>query len=207
MVQQLFSSDRRHFDLLARMAQLLVDGSAALVDLVEHFEQPGAIAERLRTLEHEADGVAHEVMTLLHKSPFTPIDRPDIAGLVQRMDDVLDYMEEAAAALVLYRVQRTRPRAVEAVRLLPEMTRLIADAVDLLSHGQLPAILALCERLHGLENRADTAFRAAMSELFDDEPNVAEVIKWREVYADLEAASDSAEAVAVVLEGIVLKYA
>jgi predicted phosphate transport protein (TIGR00153 family) len=203
----LMPTDRRFFDLLARSARTLVVGSEALVDFFEHYENPEMKADRIRELEHEADFITHEVMAQLHKTFITPIDREDIANLIQRMDDVMDFMEEASTAMRIYRIQRTRPRAVEVARLMPQMTGLIEQSVRLLADGHLKEILPITVEINRLENQADTIFRAAMAELFDEEANPAEIIKWREIYSDLEDATDSAEDVANVLEGVVLKYA
>lgn len=203
----LVPTDRRFFDLLIRSARTLVEGGEALQDFFENYENPEIKAERIRELEHQADFITHEVMAQLHKTFITPIDREDIANLIQRMDDVMDFMEEASTAMRIYRIPRTRPRAVEAARLMPPMTRLIEQSIQLLADGHLKAILPITVEINHLENQGDSIFRAAMSELFDEEANPAEIIKWREVYSDLEAATDSAEDVANVLEGVVLKYA
>jgi uncharacterized protein len=200
-------SDRRFFDLLIRSARTLVEGGEALQDFFEHYENPEIKAERIRELEHQADFITHEVMAQLHRTFITPIDREDIANLIQRMDDVMDYMEEASTAMRIYHISRTRTRAIEVARLMPPMTRLIEQSIQHLADGQLKAILPITVEINHLENQADSIFRAAMSELFDEEANPAEIIKWREVYSDLEDATDSAEDVANVLEGVVLKYA
>ena len=57
------------------------------------------------------------------------------------------------------------------------------------------------------ENMADRVFRAAMAELFDDNANITDVIKWREIYEHMESATDRCEDVANVLEGVALKHA
>jgi uncharacterized protein len=207
MKLSLVPTDRRFFDLLVRSAATLVKGGEALQDFFEDYVNPEMKAERIRELEHEADFITHEVMAQLHKTFITPIDREDIANLIQRMDDVMDFMEEASTAMRIYRMPHSRPRAVEVARLMPLMTRALERAIHHLADGDLKAILPITVEINSLENQADTIFRAAMSELFEEEANPAEIIKWREVYSDLEAATDSAEDVANVLEGVVLKYA
>jgi predicted phosphate transport protein (TIGR00153 family) len=203
----LVPTDRRFFDLLSRSARTLVAGSEALVDFFEHYENPEIKAERIKELEHQADFITHEVMSQLHKTFITPLDREDIANLIQRMDDVMDYMEEASTAMRIYRIPKPRQRAVEVARLMPKMTRLIEESVQLLADGNLKAILPITVKINDIENEADSIFRAAMAEIFDEEANPADIIKWREIYSDLEDATDSGEDVANVLEGVVLKYA
>lgn len=201
------STDRSFFALFLRSARTLAAGGDTLLDLFEHYQSPGTKAERMRELEHEADGITHEVMALLHRTFITPIDREDIAELIQHMDTVMDYMEAAATAIRIYHVAQIRPRAVEAARIMPPMTRLIEQAVRHLAEGDLTAILPITVQINDLENRGDAIYRAAMAELFDEESNPAEIIKWREIYSNLEDAIDSGEDVANVLEGVVLKYA
>ena len=152
----LVPTDRRFFDLLARSARTLVAGGEALQDFFEHYENPELKAERIRELEHEADFITHEVMAQLHKTFMTPIDREDIANLIQRMDDVMDFMEEATTAMRIYHIHRMRPRAVEVARLMPQMTRLIEQAVQMLAGGKLKGILPLTVEINRLENQADT---------------------------------------------------
>ena len=62
----ILGSAPHYFQTLARLAALLVTGSEALLDFLEHFENPGVKAARLQDLEHQADGITHEVMTHLH---------------------------------------------------------------------------------------------------------------------------------------------
>ena len=206
MKLSLMSGGQTFFELLSRSAQTLVAGAEALVDFCEHYENAEIKADRIRELEHQADFITHEVMAQLHCTFITPIDREDIANLIQRMDDVMDYMEEASTAMRIYHVQQVRPRAIEVARVMPPMTGLIAESITLLAAGRLKEILPITVKINDLENQADQIFRAAMSELFDEEANPAEIIKWREIYSDLEDATDSAEDVANVLEGVVLKY-
>jgi predicted phosphate transport protein (TIGR00153 family) len=207
MKLSLVPTDRRFFQLLAQSAQTLVAGSHALVDFLEHYEQSDTKPDKIRELEHQADGITHAIMAQLHRTFITPIDREDIANLIQRMDDVMDYMEEASTAVRIYRVKQMKVRAVEIARLMPTMTDCIEKSITLLADGSLKAILPITVQINDLENQADTLFRSAMGALFDEETDTAEIIKWRAIYSNLEAASDSAEDVANVLEGVVLKYA
>ena len=61
--------------------------------------------------------------------------------------------------------------------------------------------------LNRLENMADRVYRSALAELFEDTADMAEVIKWREIYEHMETATDRCEDVANVLEGVALKHA
>ena len=85
--------NRRFHFLFEELAGCLVTSSAALVDMLSHFEDVATKADHLKDLEHEADGVTHELYRLTHQTFVTPFDREDIADLTQRLDDVVDFVE------------------------------------------------------------------------------------------------------------------
>ena len=198
----------RFYDLFEKSARNLVLASEALTDLLEHFENVEMKTGRIKDLEHAGDEVTHELYLQLHRTFVTPLDREDIAALAQRMDDVMDFVEGAATAIRIYGIERPTPAA----RSLADLIRLqcvqIERAVANLRKGSnLKKVQEQLVEIHRLENEADTQFLTASAELFRDEMGSADIIKWRDIYDQLERATDSAEQVAHVLEGIVLKHA
>ncbi len=73
--------------------------------------------------------------------------------------------------------------------------------------GQLKSLLEQLEEINRLENEADSLFLNSMAELFQGEMSPVDIIKWRDIYDQLELATDSCEGVAHILEAIVLKHA
>jgi predicted phosphate transport protein (TIGR00153 family) len=196
------------YDLLHAAAKNLVDASEVLQDLMEHYENVDMKTERLRELEHTGDSITHEISALLHKTFVTPIEREDIALLAERMDDVVDHVEEASMTMRIYQVAGPTARSKELADVVRLMTVKVEQAIaKLREQRHLRDILPIAVELNRLENVGDDLFRKAMAELFRDEVNGTEIIKWREIYDQLEQATDRCEDVANVLEGIVLKHA
>jgi len=198
----------RFFELFDKSARNLVVASEALTDLLEHFENVGTKTVHLKDLEHEGDEITHEIYLQVHKTFVTPFDREDIAALAQRMDDVMDYIEGASTAIRIYGI--SQPTA--AARGLADLIRLqcvqLEKAVSVLRHkGRLKSILEQLKEINRLENEADSLYLDSMAELFRGERNAVDIIKWRDIYDQLEEATDSCEQVAYVLEAIVLKHA
>ena len=198
----------RFYDLFNESARRLVVASEALADLLEHFENVEAKTAHIKDLEHEADETTHEIYRQVHQTFVTPLDREDIAALAQRMDDVMDYIEGASTAIRIYGI--SEPTA--AARGLADLIRLqciqLERAVSTLRHrGQLKSILEQLKEINRLENEADTLFLNSMAELFQGEMSSIDIIKWRDVYEQLEEATDSCEQVAHILEAVVLKHA
>ena len=196
------------YDLFEKATHNLVQASEALTDLLEHFENVEMKVGRIRDLEHDADDVTHELYLQLHQTFVTPLDREDIAALAQRMDDVMDYMEGASTAIRIYGIEKPTAAAKSLADLIRMQCVQIEQAVAHLRKGsELKKIQEHLVEIHRLENEADTLYLNASAELFRNELGSADIIKWRDIYEQLEQATDSAEHVAHVLEGIVLKHA
>jgi predicted phosphate transport protein (TIGR00153 family) len=198
----------RFYDLFDESAHNLVAAAEAMVDLMQHFENVNTKTGRIKELEHVGDSITHEIVEQLHKTFVTPLDREDITALAQNMDDVMDYMEGATTAICLYGIRQPRAAACSVADLVRLQTVQVDMAVPKLRHrSQLRSVLGHCVEIHRLENEADDVFLDAMAKLLHEEPSPVEIIKWRDIYDQLERATDSCEHVANVLEGIVLKHA
>jgi len=196
------------YDLFEKSAHNLVTAAEVMVDLMEHFENVEMKTARMKELERVGDGIIHEIVEELHKTFVTPLDREDITGLGQYMDDVIDYMEGATTAIRMYGIKRPTAAACGVADFIRLQTVQLERAIaKLRQRSQLRSVLEECVEIHRLENEADTLFLDATARLFEEEPNPVEIIKWREIYDQLELATDSCEHVANVLEAIVLKNA
>lgn len=196
------------FDLFEETARKLVTAAEMLVDLLDHFENVALKTARIKELEHEADDITHEVYRQVYQTFVTPLDREDIIALAQRLDDVMDFMEGSTTAIRIYGITEPTPAA----RALADLVRLQCIQVEravvcLRNRRDVTRVLEQCREINRLENEADTLFLSATAELFQGEMNPVEIIKWRDIYDQLERATDSAEQVAHVFEAIVLKNA
>jgi predicted phosphate transport protein (TIGR00153 family) len=201
----------RFFSLFDQHAEFVVRGSIELVELLRHFGNNGdrnTRVARILELEHSADRVTRETVSLLHQTFVTPLDRDDIHRLISRMDDVLDLIQDVTEALQLYDIQKLTPEAVQLAELLMECCTRMQQAVKQLAKLDDSArILKLCNEIDSLESQADTVMRTAISKLFREEGDVRQLIKLETVYQLLEAATDQCENVANIIEGVVLEHA
>ena len=199
----------RFFGLLRHSTRNLHEVTIKLVDLLEHYEDVEAKVAEIKRLEEVGDHLIHQIMTNLHRTFVTPFDREDIAQLGERLDDVVDDVEEAARLFVEYGVKEPTERARELARLIEQAGAVLEEAGEKLHWrgSKLREILPHAVELNRLENMADQVTSKAVGELFAHEKDPIEVIKWREIYGQLEAATDRCEDAANVLEAIVLKHA
>jgi predicted phosphate transport protein (TIGR00153 family) len=202
--------EEKFFTLFHESAANVKATAVKLLDLMENYENvPEKVAE-IKRLEEVGDTVIHTIMTNLHKTFVTPIDREDIAALGERLDDIVDSMEEAARLMMEYHIQESTENAKALARILLRCSETLEQAVGLLHYrgAKLNEILPLATVINTLENEADQVVSKAMAELFNDEAaSPIYVLKWKEIYDLLEGATDYCETAANMLEGIVLKHA
>ncbi len=200
--------EEKFFDLFEQSAQNMVKAAQGLKELVDTWEDVEKKVGQMTELEHEGDTITHQIMAQLHRTFVTPFDREDIALLAHVLDDVTDFIHAAADAMFLYKVSRPGQSAKELSDIIVQAAAEVERAIPQLRHkAKLKQILERCVEINRLENMADRVFRSAMAELFTNTTDIAEIIKWREIYEQMESATDRCEDVANVLEGVVLKHA
>lgn len=197
----------KFFDLFEKSVANVAAAAKELANLFEDYTNVPQKVARIVELEHRGDFITHQIIEQLHRSFLTPLDREDITLLSGRLDDVMDFIEDAANAMLIYGIEKPTTRAREQAAILVSMTEELVKAVPCLrNRSKNKQILEHCIEINRLENEADAVMRFALVELFDGMPPY-EVIKWREIYQHLENAADRGEDVANVLEAVVLKNA
>jgi predicted phosphate transport protein (TIGR00153 family) len=204
---KLFKKDEDFFEMFDRVGKNLLSASNGLVELFESFENMPAKVKAISDLEHENDLLTHDLIRRLNRTFLTPIDREDILTLASRMDDVLDLMWAAAERLQLFKIKEPTRESVALAKTLKSAVELVYKTLTYLRTKKYTYVQDLCIEIHGLENQNDKTFREALGKMFDEMKDPIMIIKWKEIYEDLENASDRCEDVANIFESIVLKYA
>ncbi len=203
---RLFPREEKFFDLFEELADKIAVGGKLFLELAEggSFSEPQVA--RLKEIEHEADIITHRTYAKMHTTFLTPLDREDIHCLINKMDSILDMTEAAAARIFLYRVKRLAGELIEQARILNEAVGKVKTIIHALRDMKnAPLILQTSVEINTLENAGDVVLRAAMAHLFENEQDVRELIKWKEIHERIEEAIDVCEDVSNIVEGIVLK--
>lgn len=199
--------ENEFFGYFEESAHNMVKAAQKLKELVDTWENIEVRVNELTELEHEGDRITHQIMRQLNRTFITPFDREDISLLAHSLDDIIDFIQAAADAMFIYKVNRPSQRARELTEVIVQAATEVEKAMPQLRHrAQLKNILERSVEINRLENVADDIYRNAIAELFDN-TDITQVIKWREIYEHLEGATDRCEDVANVLEGVALKHA
>jgi uncharacterized protein len=189
-------------------AKQTTQAAKLLIEMLEHLDRREALANEIKLLEHRGDQITRDTVHALHNTWITPLDREEIHGLITRLDDVLDFIEAASDRIALYEISEVRPEAIDLAKTLLASAQEIEKAVSMLSNiKDAKPILALCIEINTHEHDADQIFRRALARLFNEKNDPLEVMKWRDILDALETATDRAEDVANIIEGIVLEHA
>jgi predicted phosphate transport protein (TIGR00153 family) len=204
MAFRLIPREEKFFDDFLAMAVEIRKGAALLDEMLAPDHPVWERAAAIKVVEHRCDEISADILRRLHKTFVTPIDREDIHALVRALDDVIDDIDASADMLRLYRIEHVRPAA-------RELSRAIVSACDEMQRG----VAALGKRedvseavreISNIENQADGAYTTGVGQLFEDEKDPIQVIKWKEILDMLEGATDRCKDVAKVLEAVYVKH-
>lgn len=200
--------EEKFFDLLEEASANTLKATQVFRELVQNWSQSSPLIQQIRDIEHEGDRMTHEVIDKLNRTFITPIDREDILALAGEIDDVADIIQATTDRMQLYRIERTDKHLIKMADVVVKSTEAIGKAVKSLrdlSHSR--RTLDFCIEANRLENIGDTLLKEALGELFSDQKDVLDILKWKEIYEATEYATDKCEDIANVIEGIVVKNA
>ncbi len=200
----LLPRDEKYFERFTELAQRTHE-SARMLNRFFSGEAPvSAVADQIKRLEHECDGISHEILRGIDRTFITPIDREDIHQLAVRLDDVIDLIDSTVRRLSVFNISEPTPAGRKLAGIIVEVTGEMVKAVAALRKQK--GVIEHCIRMKQLENEGDVAYQEATASLFRQDIPPIEVIKWKDVYEHMEGCIDQCEAVAHVLESVVLKH-
>ena len=199
----LLPRDRTFFDLFIEAGQNTVHAATLLDRMMNSWPEEAGISREILKAEQEGDRITHDIIKRLNTTFVTPIDREDIYGLATQMDDIVDFTEEAADFLGLYKIEAPMEQATALTKVLVAACEQLAAGLEHLR--DFKDLDKYWIEIHRLENEGDRIFRNALASLFTNAIDPMVVIRWKDMFAVLENAIDATETAAQILEGIVIK--
>jgi uncharacterized protein len=194
-------------DLLEESGRNVARSGAILRDLLADLPERSELAQDLVRCEHEGDRITHDIIHRLNggrpRSMRPTIDSTQGHQLATALDDIVDFAEEAADQLILYRIEAPMEQAIGLADVLVGACEQVSAALTSL-RDDVDLSPRLVE-IHRLENEGDRLSRDAVASLFEGGIDPMVVVRWKDVFDALEAAVDACEKVAHILEGIALR--
>jgi predicted phosphate transport protein (TIGR00153 family) len=195
--------EREFFDLFEEAGTNCVRAASLLEKLLDEWPEQRELSRDIVVCEHEGDRITHDIIQRLNQTFVTPFDREDIIALASGLDDVVDWIEEVADFLSIYRIEAPMGQAQEMARVLHESVSNICGAIPRLR--SLQDVHRYTVEVNRLENEGDRILRSALASLFDHGIDPMMVIRWKDIFERLENAIDATETAINILEGIVIK--
>jgi predicted phosphate transport protein (TIGR00153 family) len=195
--------EREFFDLFEEAGTNIVRAADLLDQMLRSYPERADLARDILICEQEGDRITHDIIRRLNQTFVTPIDREDIYELASALDDIVDYTEEVADYLGLYKIEAPMEQSQRLAHILLQSSRQIAEAMPRLR--TFKDISHYTVEINRLENDGDRVTREAIASLFDTGIDPMVVIRWKDLFERLEEAIDATERVANILEGIVIK--
>jgi uncharacterized protein len=205
LLQRLLPREEGFFDLFRKQAENIHRGAEAFLKMLLHYTGVPEQVQNIKAIEHAGDDVTHQTFLMLNRTFITPFDREDIHELVSTMDDVIDLVDAAASRFVLYRVETLRVGTLDLAGVLVSATKELAAAIHAIEKPD--TAMKHCIEINRYENESDRICRTLIAQLFDEEKDPVQIIKWKEIFEVIETAVDKCEDVANVIESIILKSA
>lgn len=200
----LIPREERFFDDFLGLAEQIRIGARTLKQMLATEPPDASKADAIKDIEHICDGKTRSIIDRLNRTFVTPLDREDIHTLAISLDDIMDAIDAAAAVIRLYKITQVRPGARRLADIVIDSMDRITEALAALEKRK--GVLELAARVNQLEREADRVHQDAIVALFDEERDPIVVIKWKEIFDFLEAATDRCEDVGNLLEGVVVKH-
>ncbi len=174
-----------------------------LQEMLHKWPDESGLAREILLAEQEGDRITHDIVQRVNTTFVTPIDGEDIYALATQVDDIVDFTEETADFLGLYKIEAPMDQAQGMVDVLVQACEQLAAALAALR--DFKDLERYWIEIHRLENEGDRLYRDAVAALFSDGPDPMAVIRWKDIFSVLERAIDATETAAHILEGIVIK--
>lgn len=204
---RLIPRDERFFELFEQATDICVAGADTLQRMLEDFSEAETYRKQISDLEHAGDSIIHQVVDKLNRTFVTPLDPEDIRAIASRLDDVIDFTQASAERLVLYSVKDPLPESLELARVLVAVVHEVKSVIVLLrDFSKRKAIMEHCIEINRLENAGDRIYREALGNLFR-QGDPMELMRWKEIFDQVEQAIDQCEDLADVIESVVVKQA
>ena len=189
------------------MEKVKITGETFL-DLVNNYEDVNNKIAGMKVLETECDMQAHKILNAMNTTRTPLFAREDLFSLIREIDDIVDGLEEVANRFGVFNVEEIRPDAKKMADIVIQAINELSAMFEHLSEIKKPA--ALLEHIievNRIENEGDLIYRKALANLFSDEKDPIEIIKWKHIYEKMETSIDACESVANMIEGVIMKYA
>ncbi|MDD4333256.1 MAG: DUF47 family protein [Patescibacteria group bacterium] len=194
-------------DMIRELAEMQKEIAIVFKDLTINFNNFEVLAQEARNIEHKADEKTYEVVNRLNTTFIIPFDREDIYKLAHNIDSIVDVIENVIHNIYLYKITEKKSALIDFADIIEDSAETLVDlTLCLRDHKYTERLKQLKIKMHELEDKADYVYQQAMVHLFTNGDNPVDIIKWKDIFSDLEQVTDRYQRVSDNIEEIMVKF-
>lgn len=205
MLKRFLPKQPKFFELILKITEQSFEAAKLLDKMVNEPENIEDIASQIHIIENKCDDYTHTVKNELNDTFITPIDREDIFAITNSLDDVVDGIDRIAAKLKMYRIKTHLKYGPQLASIILSQTELLVSAVRSMTDNKYKETFDKLISVRNLETEGDTVFRDSIIYLFENEGDVLELIKKKEILENYEKAVDKCQTATLAIEGALIK--
>ena len=197
-----------YFNEFIALTDYIVKSANTLKNIIENFnlEKLNTDIYEVHRLENEADKIVHRMRNYLIKDFLPPIDREDIALLINKLDNIEDGIDEILINVKILNITEIKPEVIELINILVICCVAVKDMfIDFNNFKNIELINQKVIQVNKLEELGDRAYEKLMTLLYKSEKDPIKLIKWTNIYNCLEETIDSCEEIGDCIEDVVMK--
>ena len=203
MFKKFFPKKNKFFDVLIDLAVNMLEASRLLKEMFDKNENIAEYSSRIHIIENKCDDLTHSIISELNDTFITPIDREDIYALANSLDDIVDAMDTIGSRTNIYKLKTPVSFGSQLCDILLIQTTVLTSLIKNIQDPKQTTEKIV--QVKNLETEGDMVFRESIVHLFEEEKDVVELIKKKEILENIEKAVDRCQNCATVIEGILIK--
>lgn len=200
--------DKFYFENFAESTALSKKAASFLVECLENYDSDNIhnMLDKMHSIEHSADIKKHEMNEALAKAFVTPVDREDLDMLSQKIDDIIDILEEILQKFYIFDIKTINSSAVDFAKKLVKACELLGEIMsEFENFKKSKKIHSLIIEINDVEEECDKLYLSSMRKLTQESSDVLTTVSWREIYESLEACADACEDVSECVGSVIMK--
>ena len=197
-----------YFNEFIDLTDYIVESADILKDMIDNYdlEKLDKSIEEIHKLEHSSDRIVHKMREYLIKDFLPPIDREDIATIANKLDDIEDGIDEIAINIRIFNVKKIREDSLDIVDIVVKSANAVKGVFEVLSNlKDIETIKSKVIVVNRLEEQGDRTYERIMSNLYKEEKDPIELIKWTNLYNCYENTIDSCEQISDCIQDVIMK--
>ncbi|MDN6639996.1 MAG: DUF47 family protein [Tetragenococcus sp.] len=202
---------KKQYDYFKKMEQLAENvhiAAEVLEEIVENYSSNNFVekADKIHEIEKNSDYIVEELTNKLYDAFITPIEREDILMISERLDDILDGINAMTYLFENLVITEMREETDKFATLVTKAAKGVYEAMkEFPKFKNSKTLKDLISDVNNVESQGDRLYSRLKKQLFSQEQDILEIVKWKEIYDGFELIINYNEDAVDLIDGMTIK--